>query len=256
MGPNTVKRRLAAGELVLGTMVFEFATSGIGRLISQAGADFVIYDMEHTGWTGETTRNLLATTPLELPAIVRVAANDRALITPQLDLGASGIMVPMVGSADAARDLASFTRYPPEGRRGAAFGMAHDGYSGGDPADKVRAANREVLTIAQVETIEGVEAAEQIASVEGIDVVFVGQFDLSASLGAPGRFTDEAFTRAVERVIAATRGADKVVGALALTPEEAGRWRDAGARLIAFGGDLWLYQAALRAGLDAIRAQA
>src|SRR5688572_28797027 len=105
MGPNPLKQRLASGDLVVGTMVFEFATSGIGRLIHQAGADFVIYDMEHTGWSGETTRQLLASTPDDLFAVVRVAANDYSLIAPQLDLGAGGIMVPMVGSAAAARDL-------------------------------------------------------------------------------------------------------------------------------------------------------
>jgi 2-dehydro-3-deoxyglucarate aldolase/4-hydroxy-2-oxoheptanedioate aldolase len=248
-----IKDRLASGDVVVGTMVFEFSTSGIGRLIAQAGAEFVIYDMEHTGWTGETTRGLLASTPAELVPIVRVPANRYSWVAPQLDLGAAGIMVPMVGSAEAARDLASFTRYPPEGRRGAAFGIAHDGYSGGDPAEKVRAANRDVLTIAQVETLEGVAAVEEIAGVEGIDVVFLGQFDLSASLGAAGRFTDPAFTTAVERVVAATKKAGKALGVLALSPEEARGWIDAGATMIAFGGDLWLYQTALRNGLEAIR---
>ena len=253
MRPSPLKQRLASGEVVVGTMVFEFATSGIGRLIRQAGADFVIYDTEHTGWSGETTRQLLASTPDDLFPIVRVAAVDYHLVAPQLDLGAAGIMAPMVSSGEAARALASFTRYPPEGRRGAAFGIAHDGYTGGDPRDKVRDANSNVLTIAQIETVEGVDAADEIAAVDGVDVVFIGQFDLSASLGAPGRFTDEAFTRAVDRIVAAATAADKPLGALALSPEEARGWIDRGVRMIAFGGDLWIYQTALREGLAAIR---
>ena len=254
MRPNPLKQRLASGEVVLGTMVFEFATSGIGRLVRQAGAEFVIYDMEHTGWSGETTRQLLASTPEDLVPIVRVPAVDYHLIAPQLDLGAVGIMAPMVGSGAAARALASATRYPPEGRRGAAFGVAHDGYMGGDPGDKVRAANRDVMAIAQVETLEGVEAVDEIAAAEGIDVIFLGQFDLSASLGAAGRFDDEGFVRAVDKVLDAASAAGKPSGALALTPAEARRWIERGVRMIAFGGDLWLYQAALRAGLDEIRA--
>ena len=253
MRPNPLKQRLASGDVVLGTMVFEFATSGIGRLIRQAGAEFVIYDTEHTGWSGETTRQLLASTPEDLVPIVRVAAVDYHLIAPQLDLGAVGIMAPMVDSEATARALVSATRYPPEGRRGAAFGIAHDGYSGGDPVDKVRAANRDVMTIAQVETLEGVEAVDEIASVEGIDVIFLGQFDLSASLGAAGRFDDEGFGRAVDKVLGAASSAGKPTGALALTPEEARGWISRGVRMIAFGGDLWLYQGALRGGLEAIR---
>ena len=253
MRPNPLKQRLSSGEVVLGTMVFEFATSGIGRLVREAGAEFVIYDMEHTGWSGETTRQLLATTPEDLVPIVRVPAVDYHLVAPQLDLGAVGIMAPMVGSRSTAEALVSFTRYPPEGRRGAAFGVAHDGYKGGDPVDKVREANRGVMTIAQVETLEGVEAADEIAAVEGIDVIFLGQFDLSASLGAAGRFDDEGFVKAVAKVLQAASAAGKPTGALALTPDEAKAWIDKGVRMIAFGGDLWLYQGALRAGLDAIR---
>ena len=78
-------------------------------------------------------------------------------------------------------------RYPPEGRRGAAFGVAHDDYVGGDLAEKVRVANRELLLIAQVETAAGVENAEEIGAVDGIDVLWIGHYDLTASLGIPGQ---------------------------------------------------------------------
>ncbi len=252
MRDNDVKKRLQAGEVVVGTMVFEFSTTGIGRLAAAAGAEYVIYDMEHTGWGSDTTRTLLATTPKEIVPIVRVPAHLPYLIGQQLDLGALGVMAPMVETAEAAQTLAASGQYPPEGRRGAAFGIAHDDYVGGDIAAKVASANENVLTIAQVETSGGVENADAIAAVEGIDVLFVGHFDLTNFLGIPGRFDDARFTQSIDRVVAAASDEGKALGCLALTVDEAKRWIDRGFRMVTFGGDLWLYQRALADGIAAL----
>ena len=253
MRDNNVKRRLQSGEVVIGTMIFEFATTGIGRLVAGAGAEFVIYDMEHTGWGSDTTRTLLATTPEGVAPFVRVPANLPHLIAQQLDLGAAGVMAPMVETADAARTLVASTHYPPEGRRGAAFGIAHDNYVGGDIPTKVGSANENVLTIAQIETPTGVENVESIAALDGIDVVFLGHFDLSNFLGVPGRFDDERFTASVDRIVEAANEHDKALGCLALTVDEAKSWIERGFRMITFGGDLWLYQRALADGIKALK---
>ena len=253
MRDGTVKRKLAAGEVVVGTMVFEFSTTGIGRLAAGAGAEFVIYDMEHTGWGSDTTRTLLAATPQTIAPIVRVPANLPYLIAQQLDLGAAGVMVPMVETAEMAQTLAAAAHYPPDGRRGAAFAMAHDDYVGGDIPAKVTSANENVLTIAQIETSGGVENVDVIASVEGIDVLFLGHFDLTNFLGIPGRFDDDRFTESVDRIVEAANEHGKSLGCLALTVDEAKKWIDKGFRMITFGGDLWIYQRALAEGIKAIR---
>src|SRR3954451_11192866 len=158
MRPNPVKRKLGQGGMSLGTFVFEFATTGVARIAAGAGGDFVVFDMEHTGWSMETVRMLLATArPTEMVPVVRVPATEYHFIARALDMGAMGVMVPMVESAEQARRIVASAKYPPEGRRGAAFGIAHDDYAGGEMAAKIRKANREVLLIAQVETTRGVD---------------------------------------------------------------------------------------------------
>src|SRR5215472_6707002 len=104
MRANAVKRTLRAGGVALGTMVFEFSSSGIGRIVATGGAEFVVYDMEHTGWGLDTIRNLLATTrAAELVPIVRVPATQCHYLARSLDVGAMGLMVPMVESAEQAQ---------------------------------------------------------------------------------------------------------------------------------------------------------
>lgn len=256
MRDNVVKQRLQRGETSLGTMVFEFATTGIARLAAGGGADFVIYDMEHTGWSGDTTRMLLATSrAADIVPIVRVATNRYELVATQLDLGAMGVMVPMVETRPEAEAIVSSARYPPVGRRGAAFGIAHDDYIGGRLEEKIGSANEAVLTIAQIETPVGVENVDEIAAVDGLDMLWLGQFDLTNFLGIPGRFDDPRFVDAVRRVRDAAHANHKSLGILVNTPEEAARWIAQGFRCIAFGGDLWLYRDALAAGIATIRGQ-
>ena len=254
MRPNSMKTRLQDGEIVLGTMVFEFATTGIPSIAAAAGAEFVIFDMEHTGFTSETTRVLLAASRgADVVPIVRVPANQYHLIATQLDLGAMGIMVPMVETAEEARRFVESTKYPPEGRRGAAFNIAHDDHAGGDIEAKIRAANERTLTIVQIETPTGLANVDAIAAVEGLDVIWFGQFDLSNFMGQPGRFDSDAFTGAVRTIGEAAKRHGKQLGALAMDAADARRWIDAGCTCIALGGDLWIYQRALGASLEQVR---
>src|SRR6187455_2588955 len=131
MRANTVKENLAQGECAYGTMVFEFNTTGIGRIVGEAGAEFIVYDMEHTGWSIETIRMLIATTrATDAVPLVRIPATEYDFIARVLDMGAMGIMIPMCESAAQAKSLVASAKYPPVGRRGAAFTVAHDDYTG------------------------------------------------------------------------------------------------------------------------------
>src|SRR5215210_3617659 len=124
MRPNRVKRRLSEGGVSIGTFVLEFATTGMARIAAEAGAEFAVFDMEHTGWTMETVRMLLATArPTEMVPVVRVPATEYHFIARALDMGAMGVMVPMVESAEQARRIVASAKYPPEGRRDSAFGI-------------------------------------------------------------------------------------------------------------------------------------
>ena len=163
MRENPVKRALASGGTSLGTMIFEFPTTGIGRIAAEAGADFVIFDMEHTGWSIETIRALMATTrAANTVPMVRVPATEYHLMARPLDVGAMGLMIPMVESGAQAQLIVDSCKYPPQGRRGAAFGVAHDDYTGGDIIAKMASANEEGMLIAQIETGQGVENVDAI----------------------------------------------------------------------------------------------
>jgi 2-dehydro-3-deoxyglucarate aldolase/4-hydroxy-2-oxoheptanedioate aldolase len=234
--------------------MLEFATNGIGRLAAETGAEFAVYDMEHTGWSIETIRMLLATTRgTEMIPLVRVPATEYDFIARILDMGAMGIMAPMCESASQAHHLVVSAKYPPVGRRGAAFTIAHDDYTGGDIVEKIQSANRETLLIAQIETAAGLNQVDEIAEVEGIDVLWIGHFDLSNSLGIPGQFQHPKFQDAVAKVLAACQRHQKVAGFLASDVPGGKLLLDQGFRMLAYGGDLWLYQGALREGVAALQ---
>lgn len=250
MNASDVKASLHKGELVVGTFVFEFATTGIGRLVAGAGARFVVYDAEHTGWGWETLSRLVATTRGTGPEpYVRVPHTERSAISRALDVGAAGVMVPMVESAGQARDIVAWSKYPPDGVRGAAFGIAHDAYVRGDSVGYMRRVNDRGLVIAQIETVAGLAAVEEIAAVPGVDVVWVGHYDLTNSMGIPGAFDHPDYLAALDRVGKAARAAGKHAGFMAGSRDEAAMLVDRGFSMLAYGGDLWLYQDALRSGI-------
>jgi 2-keto-3-deoxy-L-rhamnonate aldolase RhmA len=250
-----VKRALAGGELAVGTFVFEFATLGIGRLAASAGAQFIIYDTEHTGWGWETIASVVTTTrPTGSEAFVRVPMAQRSYISRALDTGATGLMIPMVESAAQAADIVRWSKYPPDGVRGAAFGVGHDDYATGGSLDYMRRINADVLVMTQIETVAGLESAEAIAAVEGVDVLWVGHFDLTNSMGIPAQFDHPRYLEALDRVSAAAADNGKAAGFMAGSPEESALLVDKGFRIIAYGGDLWIYRAALADGIEKTRA--
>ena len=152
MAKKSIRARAMAGESVLGAMVFEFFSPGVAQCLQLAGAEYIIYDMEHTGLGYETLKTQVAhCRGLDVVPMARVPRSDYAFISRALDVGAQGIMVPMVNSVEEARAIAEATRYPPDGRRGAAFGFAHDDYQAGSPIDKIKAANENSLLLAQIE---------------------------------------------------------------------------------------------------------
>ena len=147
-----------------------------------AGADFLMYDMEHTGITTETLRaQMAACRGLDIAPLVRVPSVEANIIGQVLDIGAHGIMVPMVETAAQAEEIVRRAYYPPEGQRGTAFSIAHDDFMAGHPVEKMKQANSRTLVIAMIETAEGLKNVDQIAAVSGVDVLWLGHFDLTSS---------------------------------------------------------------------------
>lgn len=254
MRVNKAKRTLKQGGVSIGTMFFEFNTTGIARIAANAGADFALFDTEHTGWDADTIRMLMATAgAADIVPLVRVPATQYHLIARPLDLGAMGIMIPMVESQEQAQVLVRSAKYPPEGGRGAAFGVAHDDYTGGDVPEKMKRANDEVLLIGLVETVAGIENVDKIAAVDGLDVLWIGHFDLTNSMGIPGQFTHPRFLKAVDSVLEACARHGKAAGFMAADVETGTKLIGQGFRCISYSGDIWLFSQALRAGITALR---
>lgn len=244
-GLDALKRKLAAGEPVFGSMVFEFFTPGIARICANAGAEFVMYCMEHTGAGYETLKPQFALCrALGVAPLVRIPATEYHFAARALDAGALGIMVPLVDTAEQAERIVSFTRYPPKGRRGAAFGFAHDDYQGGDVIEKMRAIHRRTLVICMIETRAGLDNVEAIAAVDGVDVLWLGHFDLTNFLGIPSEFSHPQYRDAVKRIAAAAAKHRKSAGYMAASAELGREYLGHGYRMIATGTDQGLLQQA------------
>src|SRR6266550_2231 len=153
MRDNPVKKALADGRYAFGSMVFEFFAPGMPTICRNAGAEFVLYDMEHTGLGFETLKTQFALCRgLDIVPMARVPRGEYHFIARALDIGAFGVMVPMVATAAEAMHIVACTRYPPLGKRGAAFGFAHDDYADGDVVAKMAALHERTRVIAQIET--------------------------------------------------------------------------------------------------------
>jgi 2-keto-3-deoxy-L-rhamnonate aldolase RhmA len=255
MRTNSVKSALAAGRVPLGTMVTEFDTSGIAPLAAGAGAEFLFIDQEHTGWTTDTIRRLVVgARAAGVTPIVRPPTLAYSPCAQLLDLGAMGIIAPMIGTAQQAADLVSFCRYPPVGRRGATMLAPHDDYLPGDPREKTARANAEIWTVALIETPEGVANIEEIVAVDGLDALWVGHLDLTSFMGCLADFENPEFRAALDRVLAAAAAAGKPVGIVVGSPQEAKQRLDQGFSVLAYGTDSSLYQQGLRAGIEGVTA--
>jgi len=252
--PNPVKSRLAGGGRAFGAMIFEFFSPGLPQICRNAGAEFVLYDMEHTGLGFESLKTQFALCRgLDIVPMVRVPRGEYSFIARALDVGAMGVMVPMVGTADEAARIVACTRYPPQGRRGAAFGFAHDDYADGDVGEKMAALHARTMVIAQIETADGLANVDAIAAVPDLDALWLGHFDLTNFMGIPGQFRHPDYLAGVDRIVAACARHGKTAAFLATDDEWARDYAAKGFRLLAYGVDPQLLQSALRHGLDLLR---
>jgi len=255
MAAPGLKEMAGNRELKLGHFIVEFATPGIGQILKSAGCEFALFDCEHSGFGFETVKSVLRyMQAADLPTIVRVPSKEYHHIARAADMGAEGIMLPMVGSGQEARAILDCMKYHPLGRRGVALGIAHDRYTPGPTLDKLAAANRTTTLFAQIETREGVGNADAIAATDGVDCLWVGHFDLSASLGIPGQFDHRDFTDAVKTVIKACRRHGKSAGRLVPTVAEGVACHETGFDFICYSGDVWTLHGAVQQALSDIRA--
>jgi 2-keto-3-deoxy-L-rhamnonate aldolase RhmA len=230
-----IRDRVLRGEQMGGTFL-NLGSSLTAEMAGLAGFDFLLIDLEHgAGDRYELLPQLQAIESTPAAPIVRVAWNDAVLFKRVLDLGPSGIMVPYVQSAEEARRAAAAMRYPPAGVRGVA-GMNRACAFGSGFEEYFEAANSALLTIVQIETPAAVERAEEIAAVDGVDVLFIGPMDLSVNMGIARQWENPALRAAFAKVVSACRKAGKAAGLL-LTSDDAERAAADGFSFLILGSD-------------------
>jgi 2-keto-3-deoxy-L-rhamnonate aldolase RhmA len=240
----TMRERLAAGETLVGT--FLGLGSGVAaEACGHAGLDWVLVDLEH-GAGGEESlpAQLLGARAAGVHGLVRVATAERIRACRALDLGAEGVMFPMIDTVEQARACAAALRHSPAGTRGVAGYHRGAGY-GLDP-DAVADQDERTLGIVQVESPDAVAASPELAAIEGIDVLFVGPSDLSYAMGIPGEIEHPDFRAAIARVVEAARAAGKAAGIMTGAPAAIRGAADDGFRMIACSTDLGLMVDAVR----------
>lgn len=243
-----LRRRALAGEVTIGAFV-QLANPLAAEILARAGFDWLIVDLEHGhGGEAELLGQLHAIQATNTAAVVRVQSSERLRIGRALDLGADGLMIPRVEAAEAVREALSWMRFPPQGIRGVALTARGDGYMTLSH-DQIATVNDRIMGVFQVESPRAVDRAGEIASIEGVDCLFVGPADLSHAMGIPGRIEDPRFLEALDRVVAACRRHGKAAGILARGADALPQALEQGFTFVGVGSDVGWVGAGARAAV-------
>lgn len=247
---TSFRSRLKDRELLLGTMV-TLETPAAAEIFAELGFDWLFVDGEHGPLETRDLLAILRAVGHRLPCAVRVPAAAEAPIKKALDLGAAGVIVPMVNTAEQARSVVSFARYSPGGSRGVGLARAH-GY-GLRFQEYVANANNDIAVIVQAEHVQAVDNIESIVAVEEIDAIQLGPYDLAASMDRMGQVDDPSVVEAIDHVIRTCREAGIAVGWFGVSAAAVQPCIDRGCTLITAGVDTLLLAEAARKMLSTLR---
>lgn len=240
---NMLMAKMKIGTPVFGPWVVTSSVDNV-LMFGRAGVDCLIIDCEHGNMSMETA-GLMVSVSRQFPVtpLLRVPGNDTLWIKKGLDTGADGIMIPMINSKEEAEIAVSYCKYPPEGIRGLGAGRATNSFVDGN--EYFNRANKDIMIIIQIEHYKSVEQIEEILSVPGIDVAFIGPYDLSVSMGIPGQVQHQDIEVAILKVLKACEEKSIIPGIFA-GKAHLKKYRDMGFKLLLGGLDgHMLYEAAL-----------
>ncbi len=247
---NDFRSRLKNQELLLGTMV-TLPTPATSEILAELGFDWLFIDGEHGPLGTSEIGAILQAVGHRLGCVVRVPAVEEIPIKKVLDLGADGVIVPMVNTGEDAKNVVSWSRYAPLGSRGVGLARAH-GY-GLTFGDYVQNANDHIAVVVQAEHFKAVENIEEIVKVEGIDAVQLGPYDLAASMGKMGQVDDPEVVDAINHVIQTCQNANLPIGWFGVTGPSVQPYIEQGCTLITAGVDTTLLASAAKDLLKSLR---
>ena len=231
----TFRSRLLNHEVLAGVII-GLPLPEVAEIFSEAGMDWLWLDMEHGLQDLLSVERITQTVGSRTPCMVRVPINEEMWFKRVLDLGVAGLVVPQVSSAEAAAQAVSWSKYPPQGTRSVGISRAH-GY-GQRFEEYVRTANNDTALIIQVEHIDAVHNVEKILDVEGLDGIFIGPYDLSASMNKPGQINDPEVVAAIEHARKAVLARGMSVGTIASTAEGTRKKFEEGYTFVVAGMDI------------------
>ena len=243
------RRLMKTGEILIGTVV-TLSAPQVPEILAQSGFDWLFVDGEHSPLSSSDIEGIVRSAGL-CPCLVRIRDQSEASIKSALDSGAAGIIAPFVNTAEEAKRIVTLCRYPPEGCRSMGVSRAN-GY-GMQFQDYLRRANSDTSVIVLVEHVDAVKNIESIVRVAGIDAVFVGPYDLSASLGKPGEVNDPGVQSCIERVRRAVSDAGVHMGIFGMTPDALEGLRTQGFTLLAVGVDTVFLGSAAKTAVDRLK---
>ena len=195
--------------------------------------------MEHGGLSLEQFKTLsIISNAHKITPLIRIPEVSYNYIARALDLGACGIMAPMVNTPEDALRIVNSSKYPPLGKRGAGFGFAHDNYVNQNPLTYIEKANNTLVNIIQIETKKALENVNDIASIEGVDCLWVGHFDLTNFLGIPGDFNSNIYLNAINEIVVAANTFKKSLGIMVNNKQELEIYSKLGFNMIAVGTEM------------------
>jgi len=254
MKPSKFNQAIAASGSAAGHMIGDFGTRNIARIVAAADPDFVMIDMEHTGFDTERIADLCAWfRATDIAPMVRVPQGLYHFCARTLDAGALGIMVANVETPAQAQEIVNACKYAPLGKRGVALGGAHNDFVMPDPVEYFRYANENTTVVTMIESPVGVANVDAIAATPGVDMVWVGHFDLTQAMGIPAQFQHPASLAALQAVTAAARRHGKQAGMQPTRIEDARQWREIGFNVLSWSIDYAVYRAALVSGVADVR---
>jgi 4-hydroxy-2-oxoheptanedioate aldolase len=246
---NRLTEKLAVGEPVYGPFM-KLSSPTVVEILARVGFDFVIVDREHGTFSFEAVENLVrAADAYSMGVIVRLRSLLPREVGLALDCGATGIMAPMIETAEMAQELVNLSLFPPLGRRGVDGTSRLGGYSLISMAEATKRQENTLVVLAQIETKRGLQHLESILAVSGLTGIFVGPSDLSWSLGYPGDLEAPEVTEACSRIIAAARARELVAGIYARDRQAVEKWAGQGVRLFGLSSDVAFLRDGARSAL-------
>lgn len=257
MKENRIRTVIEGGGVAIGMLVMEFGTRGLAKLLDHAGIDFVTIDMEHSCFGLERVADLIAWFKATgIAPIVRVPENLHHFIGGALDAGALGIQVANVATAAEAEEVVKAAKYPPKGHRGIGLLASHTDFRPVDSAKYMAQANEQTMIVVQIESAEGLRNVDDIAAVDGIDVLAIGFNDMSHALGIVGQLDHPLFRDATARVVEAAKRHGKIAKIHPHSDEQTARYVAMGYRMLMAPVDVAIFRRASKAAVDNLRAAA